>query len=170
MKYTQYTSKKIASMLKSVEEKDGKYFLKRQLKGFMYAECKPYDAACIVNVIVEQGSQIERPNILGESENCVEEYVASTRRRIIKVCQIRVHSIILLPTLTLLPKDFLSVTGDGEVTVDYAPFMGGKQIDYAHSSKGDFYFKNGVKGCQIEQGFPFYFNASDAILTAINRA
>ena len=167
MKCTEYNSKKISSILKCVKTIDGKQILTKNLKGFLYAECKPHDAACIVNVIAIKGSEVRLPQLSQELDKNLEEYISSIHRRRLKVSNIKVHSVVLLPTVSMIPRTFLEFE-HGEVTADFKPFYG-KNIEYAHSQKGDLYIANTLKFCQLKYGFSFYFNASDVILTSLQR-
>lgn len=148
---------------------DGVPTLTKNLNGFAYAECKPHGAACIVKLTALAGSQVVLPQTHGEVENCLEEFVASVHRRILRVTQIKVKLIVQLPSTSVLPKNFLTVNERGTIVMNYS-LSSCKQIEYAHSSKGDLYFKGAVKGCQLKSAFPIYLNLSDAILTALNRA
>lgn len=169
MQYSQYTSKKIVSILKSLDNQNGELRLRKPLKGYAYAECKPHGAACIVNLIAQAGSLVIPPNPNVDTESTLEEFVATVNRRMLRVTQIEVHSIILLPPHKALPKNFLSFDA-GKVIMDYKPFAGATEIEYAHSSRGDLYIKGSTKGCAAAYAFPFFLNASDAVLTAMAKA
>lgn len=158
-------------MFKNVEHKDGNSYLKRSVKGFLYAECKPYDSACIVNAVALKGSQIILPSFSREQELSVEDYSAAVHQRIVKVCQIHIHSVVLLPSLKLLPRNFIQMNAAGEPVFDSSSIESKcRDIEYAHSSKGDLYIRNSSKGCQAKDAFPFYLNISDVLLTAVSRA
>lgn len=183
MKQAQYNCQKISGILKSaIQVVDDKVFLTKDLKGFTYAECKPFSEACLVNIIALKGSEVRLSKYFSDYKNqnkaspklikyehSIENYTTTSSLRMLKVSLIKVHSVVLLPNVAVIPRNFITFKND-EIIADFKLFSTGKKIDYAHSSKGDLYIKNSIKTCQISQGFQFYFNASDVILTALQRA